>query len=500
MELPAHENPLENNNMKGMVHKNSVEKLEYIKRQRSLEKQKRYFVRQHSRDENEIKQILQRLQFEQQIHDHEEDGTSQNSDDNEDKDDDKDDGDSDRGIVNPYPLIIVPKFGPPTPLKDANTDSKQDHQLPPGVRTGRRKSLEYEDIDNGNILKTTPSPIRTTVLAYSFINKLRAPIAARKSSSSQDQGPLIDNNMWVGDPEYISSIRRPRKTVAELNHHKSLKRAKSDLWLRSELSRSTSSLRPESPRLRKISADELMGRASELRKGSLENIDIACHSEKRKTSRENKTTSNREMSPNISPRMSRTGSFKTDKKQSEKKKKQDSTDEDLKQNIISVEISHQKQDDSHPCEDFLRSPRRIKEDKQKSVTQTEHKRKSSLKKKKSTLSTDVEHEMLRESGEEDVTSSRYENNEESKSTRKISFADQELTPNISLKRTGKKKPSRKLGTITGPGSLENIKHSSDHGKKSNPISERKPRSKSTGTSPVRSPTNSPLVTDRVFFR
>ena len=72
-----HESSHENFNMRGMVHKNSVEKLEYLKRQKSLEKQKKYFVRQHSRDENEIKQILQRLQLEQQFHDQEQlDGIS----------------------------------------------------------------------------------------------------------------------------------------------------------------------------------------------------------------------------------------------------------------------------------------------------------------------------------------------------------------------------------------------------------------------------------------
>lgn len=56
--------------MKEMTIRNSVEKLECEKRQKIIEKQRSYFVRQHSRDENEIKQILLRLQQEQEtIHD-----------------------------------------------------------------------------------------------------------------------------------------------------------------------------------------------------------------------------------------------------------------------------------------------------------------------------------------------------------------------------------------------------------------------------------------------
>ena len=56
--------PLEAHNMKEMTIRNSVQKLECEKRQKIIEKQRSYFVRQHSRDENEIKQILLRLQQE----------------------------------------------------------------------------------------------------------------------------------------------------------------------------------------------------------------------------------------------------------------------------------------------------------------------------------------------------------------------------------------------------------------------------------------------------
>lgn len=67
---------LEVHNMKEMTIRNSVEKLECEKRQKIIEKQRSYFVRQHSRDENEIKQILLRLQLEQETnHDQAEDST-----------------------------------------------------------------------------------------------------------------------------------------------------------------------------------------------------------------------------------------------------------------------------------------------------------------------------------------------------------------------------------------------------------------------------------------
>lgn len=69
-EHPKPNAPLEAHNMKEMTIRNSVEKLECEKRQKIIEKQRSYFVRQHSRDENEIKQILLRLQQEQEtIHD-----------------------------------------------------------------------------------------------------------------------------------------------------------------------------------------------------------------------------------------------------------------------------------------------------------------------------------------------------------------------------------------------------------------------------------------------
>lgn len=97
------------------------------------------------------------------------------------------------------------------------------------------------------------SSFRATVIAASFINKLHAPIAARKGGKS----PFLegDNALWVGDLEYIPSIRRPRKSVADMNHQRTLFRAKSDVH-RIDASTPSSnfgsmvSLRGESPRFK----------------------------------------------------------------------------------------------------------------------------------------------------------------------------------------------------------------------------------------------------------
>ena len=62
-------NMSEIHNVKGMAQKNVAEKVSHQKLQRQIDKQKKAFVKQHSKDENELKLILQRLQLEQQLHD-----------------------------------------------------------------------------------------------------------------------------------------------------------------------------------------------------------------------------------------------------------------------------------------------------------------------------------------------------------------------------------------------------------------------------------------------
>ncbi|XP_062584376.1 uncharacterized protein LOC134246117 [Saccostrea cucullata] len=240
-QIPKPNAPLEAHNMREMTIRNSVEKLECEKRQKIIEKQRSYFVRQHSRDENEIKQILLRLQQEQEtMHDELEDSTLYTEPDTplstlcdlEKESDEREE------VVNPYPLVILPKYGSPTRLKNKARDETGS---PP--RTSNKS--DSDDLQNKS------STFRATVIAASFINKLHAPIAARKGGKSPFKGG--DNAIWVGDPEYISSIRRPRKSITDMNHQKSIYRAKSDLHRfeglnPSSQSGSTVNVRGETPR------------------------------------------------------------------------------------------------------------------------------------------------------------------------------------------------------------------------------------------------------------
>ena len=360
---------------------------------------------------------------------------------------------------------------------------------------GRRKSLEYEDLDNNNESKSTPSPIRTTMLAYSFINKLKAPINARKLSNAQEQGPLIDNNMWVGDPEYISSVRRPRKSVAEQNHSKALlRRAKSEIWIRPDtaLSRSTPSLRPESPRIRKRSAEEPSGKLNESFNNTVESQDRGSPVLKRKNSREKKTSgvTNTDISPNISPRMRRTSLLKgNDKRALERKHSGGKMDiNDNERNMISVEISDYSISNDCPSVDNNETVEKSKHARKGSIkdnktdsketflseTQPEPKRKSSLKKKKASETSIISDKA--EGGTVDTEA-------EHKRSRKISFADQPKARHSSLK---ERKGHRKTGVAALPGSLEDIKSGTGERKQRNDVNTtRKPRSKSTGSSPTR---------------
>lgn len=107
-----------------------------------------------------------------------------------------------------------------------------------------RKSTEKSEMPDKS------SSFRATVIAASFINKLHAPIAARKGGKSPFKE---DNALWVGDLEYISSIRRPRKSVADMTHQRNLYRAKSDLHRLDPISPlpnfgSMTSLRVDTPR------------------------------------------------------------------------------------------------------------------------------------------------------------------------------------------------------------------------------------------------------------
>ncbi|XP_063424063.1 uncharacterized protein LOC134707882 [Mytilus trossulus] len=216
--------------IKGMAQKNVAEKVLHQKLQNQIDKQKKAFVKQHSKDENELKLILQRLQLEQQLIDTDVNDLS----DGDEKDEkSSESSNEDDFISNPYPVMIMPKFSqlPAKQDKHKITGSKQCFKMP------RRKSLEYEDVDK---IKSSTSGIRTTLLAASFISKLR-------SSQHKRQNDVGDDN-YCDQWESTSSIRRPRKTIAEQNQHKLLQRAKSEILCRpsSGLSLSVSSM--QSPR------------------------------------------------------------------------------------------------------------------------------------------------------------------------------------------------------------------------------------------------------------
>lgn len=53
--------------LRNYIQKNCIAKVAHEKRRTFLEKEKTSFVRQHSKEENEIKQMLQRLHVEQGI-------------------------------------------------------------------------------------------------------------------------------------------------------------------------------------------------------------------------------------------------------------------------------------------------------------------------------------------------------------------------------------------------------------------------------------------------
>ena len=58
--------PLERNHMKDMVQRNTLETVALTKIAKHLETEKRAFVRQSTRDEEEMKHLLHRLQLKQQ--------------------------------------------------------------------------------------------------------------------------------------------------------------------------------------------------------------------------------------------------------------------------------------------------------------------------------------------------------------------------------------------------------------------------------------------------
>lgn len=225
---PSSEQVYEANSVKGMLHKNCLEKVVFERKQKNLEYEKRCLLRQHSRDETEIKQILYRLQYEQTLLADEEDKTGEDSEDSSHHE--SEDGNDDTStVVNPYPVTIVPKFGPTSPRQDVLLKVQKGVQKTTGSRIGRRKSLEYEDIENTLLLRKSrqqQSKTQTTAQTTRHHNQ----------GSSRRPQPIAEHNetldTWVGDPEFISSVRRPLKPASEFGQKKFLKRALSEIWLR----------------------------------------------------------------------------------------------------------------------------------------------------------------------------------------------------------------------------------------------------------------------------
>lgn len=99
-----------------------------------------------------------------------------------------------------------------------------------GSRIGRRKSLEYEDIE-------TTAFVRKNRQQQSKIQSPTQSSRHYNQGSSRKPPPIAEHNepaldTWVGDPEFISSVRRPLKPASEFGQKKFLKRALSEIWLR----------------------------------------------------------------------------------------------------------------------------------------------------------------------------------------------------------------------------------------------------------------------------
>ncbi|XP_033733299.1 uncharacterized protein LOC117322473 [Pecten maximus] len=236
---------LDANNMRDFVQKNSLERVAHEKRTKTIEHQKKVFVRQYSKDEQEVKDILQRLHVEQLIYDVDYLPTDAVRNDLEEEEGDIEE---EEVFVNPYPITIIPKFGQTT-VKPGSTPKKGIGDTDPQrYRSGRRKSLEFEDIPT---LGCSGSAKQGQHGRPSVTGVSTPAGRTRKLSSTSDQQEIAD--IWVGDPEFISSVRRPRKTSSDINHRKLLQRAMSDVWVQSN----TESLSRLSTFARKCSADEL---------------------------------------------------------------------------------------------------------------------------------------------------------------------------------------------------------------------------------------------------
>lgn len=188
--------PLEKNHLKDMVQRNALETLVFNKITKHIETEKKAFTRQNSRDETEMKHLMLRLHQEQQAFI--QNGEQLSSESGEELEDEitNEPKEPDR-YVNPYPVTIIPKFGAP--------------QTKPVAKQGSAKILadlrdnveESEDVHGNQQLHVT-------------------------SLSSSNMRPRDQKGEWLGNPEAISSVRRPRKSVSNQIQRLALNRSHSE--------------------------------------------------------------------------------------------------------------------------------------------------------------------------------------------------------------------------------------------------------------------------------
>ncbi|KAL3836234.1 hypothetical protein ACJMK2_021673 [Sinanodonta woodiana] len=180
-EVNSERGPIESAHIKEMVQKNSVERMMFCKKTKGIENEKRAFVRQISREESEMKNLLQRLQNEQQ-------------------------------------LIIT-----------EGSNSGRNRFMT------RRKSVEFEDVQDALRMSATTSVSRKTSTGSMLSGRdYEATIFASMSPKDQES--------WLGSPLAISSVRRPRKSVAEQMHQKFFIRSLTEMHIDSARTPTTSPL------------------------------------------------------------------------------------------------------------------------------------------------------------------------------------------------------------------------------------------------------------------
>ncbi|WAR04737.1 hypothetical protein MAR_020106 [Mya arenaria] len=225
--------PLERSHIKDMVLRNALENAALVKTSRRLENQRRAFVRQSTRDEEEMRTLLTRLSIEQSGH-HGNAGEAgehggfhetytcfgENGRDSQ-YFDEVDGGFRAGGetevehevevVANPYPVTIIPRFGgPPTRKQSGISGRPVSHSS----SWSRRKSIEYEDVQDSLLT------VRTSGNPASNISEQQ--ISASTSSISRDQHAIGN---WLASPDAISSVRRMRRSVNEQSHRKLMRKA-----------------------------------------------------------------------------------------------------------------------------------------------------------------------------------------------------------------------------------------------------------------------------------